>query len=366
MSALQTRLLAEIARRLPFWARDEVVDPPRLTVGVEHELFLLEAGRPCNHGGSQALFAAMAREGWAPRIDPGSGLTDGVSADLGGGGRAWVKYEYDPHLIEICTPYSAEVADVAKYLKLAWQGLICAAEQVGLTVASIPFMDVADQLALAAATRLTTTRQLQSTRVRLVTHAGNNAALAGFPAWTAATQTQVGGLPWFARPSLVDALYRIEPAAGAMAYRRPPGPAAAMFTRRWEGYEAVYGLTALLGFPDFRSGWTLEAWADALLDAPLAGTPDNSWALRRTRDLSEPPGGNWDVFLERVRDLQLVRPRMSGTLEFRGDPAQPTVEAVIEVAEARLAACRRALDDDVPSGDYQDARRQWLGGEWLP
>jgi hypothetical protein len=80
------------------------------------------------------------------------------------------------------------------------------------------------------------------------------------------------------------------------------------------------------------------------------------------REAISPDAEDWDALLAGVRDLQILRPRVFGTIECRADPALPTLGAIEAQVSRRLAAYRRAQaepDTAAPAPRFAANRRGW-------
>jgi hypothetical protein len=147
---------------------------------------------------------------------------------------------------------------------------------------------------------------------------------------------------WWTRPETVSALYVAEPENAMVAYAAFAGGADDVRAHRWQGYLDVFKGLPLVYYPSF-SPWTIDAWVEALLSTPLAGLHDASWSARLMGDVAV-ADSELPALLDDARDLQLIKPRMYGTIEFRGDPAQPTAVDIVRVASARRVAVTSSLN----------------------
>lgn len=321
-STLYAQLRAEIFARLPLEAFSELAGKP--TFGVEHEFFLLHAsGNPCGHEHSQAFFHSFLSQHplWNVKVKmiSGTDLIEGLEVISPWPGAA-LKYEYDPHLLEINTPAFQSLQQLELFLRDMWDAVDAAAAASGIRARHTPLLTTGDTLALAGRTRIPRVRVLLNDRIRVLQSQKHEPSIAGFPAVLAATQVHVGGLNWAHDDTLIERLYSQHELLLTAAYNRITEPCATRLIRE-SSYSSCFGACPLVGKPRF-SPWTLEMWLEALLQTPLIGT-NEPWAGRTVLELSYPPRRNWALFFERVRDLQWIRPRLMGTIEFRASPAQP-------------------------------------------
>jgi hypothetical protein len=318
-----------------------------LTVGVEHEMFLNVGAEPCSHDDSQALFETLIARGWqvAEVANMGGGpYVASLSAHYDPSTQ--LKYEHHPNLIEVAFNFRDSLLDLESLVSRTLAELAEAAHTVGVTISSSPFCCVGPG---HPATRSETplANALRAYRRELLTRQGRAVTpdLDNFSAVIAATQVQIGGLEWWSSPTLIAALYSLESALLGCSYlccemSEPPEHAAA---KRWIGYFETLRGCPLVGFPDLED-WTRASWISALTRTPTM----NGTTFESTGD-----------FFISVRDLQIIRPRVFGTLEFRGDPAQGSVAGIIAMAAIRLACCIGARRGYSAHGSFQEHRNLW-------
>lgn len=319
-----------------------------LTVGVEHELFLYRDREPCDHEASQRFFAALAAgcEGTGVHErDPGLG--DYVSAVLipsSAGCPIEIKYEHHPHLIEIAIGPFGTVNDLHAEIQRAIDLVDTASAAVGLTRGRHPFLEspFADYATWSAHGLGRALRAYRTVELRRKGGDLTDTFLLNFSAYIAATQVHVGGVSWSRLPALVGWLYGVEPWVSSDVYRLLP-EAFRDPERRWRGYLGCLGHLPLVGFPP-GAEWTLDTWA-----AHLAAMPPLGDAARGSA-------------VETIRDLQLVKPRALGTIEFRGDPSLPTARDIAAATALRLGLCVAGLSGEnaLAARPYASARRSWI------
>jgi hypothetical protein len=177
-----------------------------------------------------------------------------------------------------------------------------------------------------------------------------------YAAVIAATQTHVGGTQWWKTKKFISNLYSFEPEILLISSSKS-------HSSRWAGYSAVFRGMPLVGFPDLPS-WSMESWTKALFHSPLAGPEEASWSGRTLADGTEFPfklePSPWDAFLKSVRDMQIIRPKIFGTLEFRADPAQRDADNILAMAALRLGLCAYLIANPVDnSTSLPHLRREW-------
>lgn len=331
----------------------------RLTFGLEHEFFLASAGSnaPASEIESkQFLTSVLSSCGGEP-----VSRTDHFLGDYLFGVRfsdVVCKYEHYPNLMELEFPPSDRLESLRPKIFQAFRVVKQAANDSGLVALHWPRAPWEADHAGA----VVMTDQIDSLwTYRRALHKGNCLSTTdlNFSAVIASSQLHVGGIDWLEHDYLVDRLYRLEADAGKVAwepYRKRGQDLRTLTHRRWEGYERVCRKLPLYGFPDF-DRWTTEAWRAALRRSPLAMkagamSGDLTYAGAIGRGMSELEA------MARVRDLQIIKPRSFGTLEFRADPAQPDVGSLIELISARVEYVRNALEYE-PARTYSEARVAW-------
>lgn len=332
-----------------------------LTLGVEHEFFLLGSdGLPATHEQGQAFLTAVSHfKNWyiRERSDSCLGLMiERVSKDLSERRYIAVKYDHHPHLFEVAFTYYNNVAELHASVTEVLAILENAATKARLTILNAPSLHLeADHLRVISP--LPTFAALRYYRSKLFEQRGEAAPLllSNYAAIIAATQTHIGGTGWWQphRNQLVSNLYAIEPDLLAITTTQNE------LVTRWRGYEAVFRGFPLIGFPHLDQ-WNLNSWANALLSSPLAGGPDDEWAGKSIAQLGKNPFSTWQRFMVSVRDLQIIRPKLFGTLEFRADPAQVDANKIAAVAALRLGLCSYLLESPLPQGsNYIAANNRW-------
>ena len=250
-----------------------------------------------------------------------------------------IKYDHHPHLLEIALAPSADLDELAARCHEVIDELTKRAIENGLTFQSVPFLDISG-LDPAIRSPLTVPRALRRYRRKLLRQSGQATIWDNYAATIAATQTHVGGWSWMNRSDVIESLYTNERRDGLFAYEESGLSWRSAYHRRWLGYYRVFSRSPLVGLRVPRP-WTLEKWFEALTVAPLAGLVD---ASAGGRSLQESGIAISRAVFDDIRDLQLIKPRLFGTVEFRGDPAQPNAASVVNLARFRKEGVKRALE----------------------
>lgn len=361
-------LIAFISKRLSE-ATSNSEGPKGFTVGVEHEFFLNDAqGLPCTHGQSQNFLLELSKKkGWHVQsrdTSPWGEMVSRVSRNNKNGRFTAVKYDHHPHLMEVAFEYHENLCDLYLHLDETLKLLSHVAKSVGLVlfhnpVATVPASDK------RVVSDLPDFIDLRHYRSKLIAQRGQSPSLqlTNYAATIAATQTHVGGTSWWQRGSFVNELYCFEPELIRLTHAAGRSGVLSMelFKARWAAYGAVFAGFPLVGFPDV-AHWSLEKWARALLHSPLAGGANDAFAAEVAEGTSILKDLGFERFMAAVRDLQIIRPKLYGTLEFRADPAQPTARAIIGVAALRLAVCIGVSVGERAGYTFLGARKLWWKG----
>ena len=60
-----------------------------------------------------------------------------------------------------------------------------------------------------------------------------------------------------------------------------------------------------------------------------------------------------------MRDLQIIRPKIFGTLEFRADPSQPKVSDILALVSLRLGVAKSVVDGAKVKKAFSMERMKW-------
>jgi len=269
-------------------------------------------------------------------------------------------------MMEAAFSYFDDLHGLYGEVTATWQDLMTAATRSGLRIVSKPQIRPQQLEPSVAGLIDPKYRWLSASRRAMYVARGEpvDDAIVDFPSYIAATQTQIGGIRWWENERIVTALYRLEPDIQSAAYGLLCGSAhdATKLSKvRWTAYHSVFRGMPLLGFPDLPA-WTFENWISALVESPLMGEETDQWTgftLRQVYDCD--PNVPIEKLLERVRDLQIIKPKPFGTLEFRADPAAENPDKMIQLVALRLGQVLLAVQEaELPSAlEYREARKRW-------
>jgi hypothetical protein len=335
------------------------------TVGVEQEAFVFRNldGKPATLIDTQRLFENLSHiKGWrifSKEDRYSQSIITRVSYEHQNNRYTSAKYEFPPHFIEIAFTYFNNLQDLDEEIHNRWADLEQAAKASGLSVQLTPFISPPD-LDLAAQELVDPKLpMLAETRRRFFIDRGESVDLeiVDFPSFMASTQTQVGISNWWENKKFMHRLYAIESIMLPLLNQRPND-----VRKRQSFYEKVFQGIELIGFPEFRN-WTYENWVSAICNSPLikvAGNKDISFRTAFEADEKK----DFKKILPFVRDLQIIRPKSIGTLEFRADPAVTHVDQIIKVAALRFASALYAHENntEVPneSKSFLENRSTWV------
>ncbi len=336
---------------------------PSLTIGVEHEFFLVApGGDPVSHEQGQAFLHELAKDSdWYIR-EQEPGFVQRVSFDDDRGRFTAVKYDHHPHLFEIAFAYENDLHRLSRQVKETLRAVTRAAERVDARVSNNAnlALSASDPRVISDRPEYEALRYYRSLLLRR-RNQSIDPEFANYAAVIAATQTHIGGTSWWRSQVLIPRLYALEAAiiGWTSALALEPGVSLEELLKfRWRGYDAVFDGYPLVGFPNIE-GWTLDSWCEALLGSPLAGGPSDPWAGLSLKSCPENPFENWNDFIATVRDLQIIRPKLFGTLEFRADPAQRGAREILAVAALRLGLTQSQLAEGLAPSQLGEARDKW-------
>ncbi len=344
-------------------------NPQELTIGIEHEFFLASPdGEPATHEESQLLFRTMSEQpGWhiqqiEREVIYGEYIAR-VSKNHANGRYTALKYDHHPHLLEVAFGYSNSMKEMNQSVTDFFSLLEKVADQLNLRILSVPSIPqkANDSRVTSELSEFKNLRHYRKILLdRKLQH--SDPLNANYAAVIAATQTHIGGTQWWRRPAYVRSLYSFEPlltSYALMSLESEIGGAKEVLRKRWAGYNDVFSEYPLVGFPKLPD-WSMKLWIQSMLDSPLYGGPLDSFAGKTVNELHENPFSTWTGFIKSVRDLQLIRPKLFGTLEFRADPAQPDASSIISMSCLRLGICSALIGPSFSPPSFSASRENWL------
>jgi hypothetical protein len=317
-----------------------------LSIGLELEFFLLDSNQsPVGLESSQAflhslltLYQSRGHVNIEEEILNGKKCLSRIKCPIGS--TAWnsIGYEYPPHMLEVSLSYHPSLVTLKAELKSFLEDASRCAEALGLTICLQASLNEKQQSEMQRIEN-STQRVLRQSRLEMLESGpfASEHKVADFPAYLAATHFHIGGYQWWNIPGFVENLYRLEPFV--MLEAKGIG-----FKERWSNYLKVFHNFSLVGFPSTNS-WTHDWWMEELFKTSYQrqqGSIDSAYALNK------------------LRDLQVIRPRAIGTIEFRSDAAQSSCDEVMRLAALRLGQfliAQKKLPDWIPS--YAVSQKLW-------
>ena len=353
--------------------RTKVKDHSALTIGLEVEFFLVSS---CNELATLAESSAFISElashrGWSLTSDL-SHIELPVSAasrELGEGRYTKLKFEYPPHLLEVAFSYYHDLNRLYDEIRIVQDDLNFAANSIGLKVEIVPFGDPEKAINVPIATEKIA--QLNRSRIDYSRNLGIfvEPEVAFFPSYMAGTQIHLGGLNWWDNESVISKLYYFEswfPLVGAFLSCSDPVNAVFLARKRARLYQTCFPEMKLVAFPNLDE-WTLNNWLLALLDSPPI-------SITKAINCQRSPYGRADdakpmsLIYKTFRDLQYIRPRYFGTIEFRADPAIPDAANLACLGAWRLAQACIARSSSISANlsGFGEMRRIWEDNSSVP
>lgn len=322
----------------------------RATFGVEHEFFLLnEKDQLCSAGESQALLRTLSE---LPKSRTAHSYDRATIQQVNfqhpeSNSYSSVKYEFFPHMLEVAIGFSTRIDLLEERIIERFHYIEEASRSLGLRISSAPSFPLTELSAEALNGMDEKRRLLHARRESRVSDLDLPKNHANFPAFTAGTQIQVGGVDWWNFPGLIDRLYSYEPNLLLESISKCVSldkSATQIVTERFERYRNVYRSKKLFEIPVLES-WTVENWSNAL-SADLGLKPPTTF-----EDLQELSTSCHDL------SFVAVKPTM-GTIEFRGPPSLPNMKEVVDELKRRIDAFQNALNSSSPASLF-DARLSW-------
>ncbi len=292
-----------------------------ITIGLELEIFLRDSNDQLSSLDQSQEFLKKLSElpHWKifQRSDQSQYITR-VSFELENGKYHSVKYEHPPHLIELALSYFDNILELKEHLHSSLSDMHQAAHQAGLKL---------DINANAEPTKLDWPlinkiegrfENLSNSRKKLFNHFNQeivDESKINFTTYTAATQYHIGGIRWWNQnPEFMNRIHQNEFLISANAFKTKKE-----FDTRWDSYRYVFRQMKLLGFPQI-DNWTFENWIQTMIQ-------DNPFESN----------------LIKMRDLEIIKPKWIGTIEFRSDPATKDLDLIIAQAALRLGSYLNAM-----------------------
>ena len=315
-----------------------------LQIGIEVEFFLFSiTGNVATLEQSQEFLRCLSTiPGWRiySKIGEGRDLILNVSCDQPNDAYHSVKYEHPPHMLELALAPAASLFELKDELEKSLAALLKAAELAYLEINFSPSIHPPklnwDEIKKVDPRYIS----LSNSREIFVDNDQLNEPWVNFTTYTAATQYHIGGLNWWEQhPKFMDSLYRAELYSGNNAYEILSSDRKLQkdtFKQRWHGYKSVFHSLELLGFPKFDE-WTIQTWIKAFARSSLVVENSHSASGKSLFSLLQrDPKQDVLSLVSKVRDLQIIKPKLIGTLEFRADPALPNPESILKQAAFRL------------------------------
>jgi hypothetical protein len=352
------RLVSSILNRAP-------VRSP-ITLGVEVEFFLenLDSQIPVLVGDSQRFLLELANiQGWKVfSKNSETGLIQSVSREHSDGRYDSIKYEHPPAMMELALGYCENLVVTRDRIEEVYQALYDAGKNAGLKVkfaAKTPETEIDWNAVDKVGPQYRARSESRHAIFQKHSPLEKTGAFVDFPAFTAATQYHIGGVKWWERrPQFVEQLYKAEFLISANAY-----PSQTAFFERWNAYKKVFSGMSFVGFPEIKS-WTLDSWISGILESPWNEQSVRSFGSH----VSKWTDAEIESKLKDSRDLQLIKPKWIGTLEYRSDPATADIQLILSQAALRFATYfwqEKYAGDIVtlPASMEELARAWWMGNQ---
>lgn len=338
--------------------------PKELGIGAELEFFLRDqnSNNLCVLDQSQAFLVELSQlPGWS--IYSRNEKTEKVlrvSKNIDDKRYHTIKYEHPPHMMEAALAYETDLIRFHESFRQLLDELSVAARNSGVAL-DVSIQVESKPIPWECVGKIESRFELlsKSRRKLFEDRAGTEPdSRIDFTSYTAATQFHIGGSKWWEqRPYFIDSLYRFEFLISGIPYHQRK----ADFERRWSSYGYVFANMPLLGFPRMDE-WTYDHWLDCILKTP---TLDENKRLFSDSVMTSSEE-ELKIKLKSVRDLQIIRPKWIGTLEYRSDPAMSDPDLISQMAALRFASYIYALSggscqmkNELP---FLELSKQWWNG----
>ncbi len=250
-----------------------------------------------------------------------------------------ISYEYSPHLLEVSFNHQNNLHKIKENMNMIFNDLEQAARSSKLQLNFNGLLSEEEIKSISNALNKSQ-KDLQESRLQMLNQGpyANDTKLANFPSYLAATHIHISGYAWWEDQEFINRLYSIEPFLMLEAK-------GVNFKERWSLYYKLFNDFSLVGFPNYQK-WNLQEWIQALYNESYLPSKE------KVKNFNS---------INKLRDLQIIRPRAIGTIEFRSDSAQKTVDSILRLAALRLGQyilAQKPLEDFFP--DYKSARELWL------
>jgi hypothetical protein len=341
-------------------------------MGIELEFFLMHKnGKTVGMNESQEFMLSVSRlPGWKLFAESGmEGRTSKVSFEVLGIGYHSLKYEHPPHMLEIAFAPYGNLHELYESILKVWADFGEAAAQVGIDLVFKHKIE-APELNWNEISKFSSKYvALAVTREKAVSPSQKNEQWVHFTTYTAATQFHIGGTRWWKEDGkFVERLYRAELLASINAFELlgvKPNAIKDSFFNRWSGYFRVFRELALVGFPKF-DHWSIQKWVENFCKSSLVMVESDPFFGKDLESIADVlSDGELNRAIQTVRDLQIVRPKLFGTLEFRADPALPTPETIIRQAALRFGIyhhCLNSKSEPLAGVSFTEIGNRWREG----
>jgi hypothetical protein len=326
-----------------------------LSVGIELEFFLVGPDKVLANAEQAEMFVQNVSKAPGWKMLGSSPAQRSVERWVQGTQSTRLHYEYFPHLLELSTTYFYNLHELAHHLDEILPVLKRCAQSCRLSLMTPLNLSRARGHVPMDPRRyaIDCSRAQFATRVygNLYPHCRHD----DFPAYTASMQVHIGGMDW-TEPSLMDSLYEIESSLFLESWEKIAGSqseAQEAYSKRINFYQTSFPGMSLIGIPPMKH-WSLSDWAAQLLLGPCPMNPGKS--LLETSS-GKPFSKDLDD-LSQIRDFQLVRPRLQGTLEFRGEAPTLDKQIILDAAARRLASVVLSQDRSTASS-LEASRKKW-------
>jgi len=312
-------------------------------------------GLPSTYSQSQSFLKTFAdRSGAKIYLDEKHQISK-LGLDTTAGSYGSFKYDHEPHLLEYASCFHRSLGSLHSELSSVLNASKKVAEELGLKIVHSPTIPV-DPEHPRTQRETAEYQNLRKFRKNVQKKLGisDNDGAANYAAVIASTQVNISieGSLWNENPSFIPNLYRFERSILAFA---------TLFSgadSRWNRYKSTYRGYKLLGFPDIGE-WSYDSWLKHCLKSYIF--QKDATTLSTLEEVINADPQSLPMVWKSLRDLQIIRPKPTGAVEFRADPCQPTVDHIMAITALRFGVnliCAE-LKNPLTDSTYEEEKQRW-------
>lgn len=292
-------------------------------IGVESEFFLFKGDELVTLDESQNFLEEIRKTGifYVREMFRNSNLIKKLSMDTVDNGYYTIKYEYPPHLLEVAYGHYSSVSELLDSLNFIESMLLEVSKKLDIDIRYLPSVD--PTLVDFSVVQKVDHIQAVLLKDRKIIAEKKNLSFnqSEFPAYIASNQVTISGTNWIEQKNFISILYTLEPTINYIykifACRKWPNLVKFEdFRKRNKLYALSFGDYELFGYPNSTS-WSPDKW--------ISFSKKNAKVANNVSSIFD------------IRDLQFIKPKKTGALEFRDTLSVGGKESLFFISCVRLA-----------------------------